>query len=252
MFTFEIRQRIAIIGLRRPEARNAVPLRCWRVLAEHVRQAETAKARALVVRSDVPGVFCGGADLGEFAGLADPGRGSELRLAMAEGLGALRATPLPTFAAIEGGCFGAGVALAIACDMRIAGPAARFSVPPARLGITYPHADIARLTALVGPGQAARLFLIGDQIDGAEALRIGLVEMTDERPAERAELLAERIALGNAPASLRLLKRSITLAEAGEGSDAAMDAAFDAAFGSPDLAEGLAAFREKRPPVFGS
>jgi len=251
MFTYEIRDRTAVIALSRPEARNAVPVAGWALLAEHVNAAERAGARVLILRSDVAGTFCGGADIAEFAGFADPARQSELRLAMAHGLGALRNAPFPTFAAIDGGCFGGGVALAIACDMRIASVSARFGVPPARLGITYPQADIARLTALVGPGQAARLFLIGDQIAGDEALRIGLVEMVDERPAERAAALAERIALGNAPTSLRLLKRSIALAEAGKASDAGMDAAFDAAFGSQDLAEGLAAFRDKRSPVFG-
>ncbi|WP_157216950.1 enoyl-CoA hydratase/isomerase family protein [Flavisphingomonas formosensis] len=250
MFTLDIQRRIATIGLSRPETRNAVPLRSWAKLAECVGEAAASGARALLVRSLVPGIFCGGADIAEFAGFADPARQADLRLAMAEGLGALRDIAIPSFAVIDGGCFGAGVALALACDMRIAGKGARFGVPPSRLGITYPQADIARLTALVGPGQAARLFLIGDQIDADEALRIGLVEMMETAPDERAEALALRISLSNAPTSLRLLKRSIALAEAGVARDAGMDAAFDAAFGSQDLAEGLAAFREKRSPVF--
>jgi enoyl-CoA hydratase/carnithine racemase len=251
MFDLDIQQRIAFIGLSRPKARNAVPLGEWKALAGLVVEAAASGARAIVLRSLVRDVFCGGADIAEFGDFAAPDRQSDLRLAMAQALGTLRDVPIPTFAAIDGGCFGAGVALAIACDIRIAGKNARFGVPPSRLGITYPQVDIARLTALVGPGQAARLFLVGDPIDADEAVRIGLVEIRDDQPIGRAELLAARIASSGAPSSLRLLKRSIALAEAGCAADPDMDAAFDGAFGSADLVEGLVAFREKRPPAFG-
>ena len=251
MFELDIQQRIAFIGLSRPKARNAVPLDEWNALAGLVGEAIASGARAIVLRSLVRDVFCGGADIAEFADFAEPARQADLRLAMAHALGTVRDVPIPTFAAIDGGCFGAGVALAIACDIRIAGKNARFGVPPSRLGITYPQVDIARLTALVGPGQAARLFLVGDPIDADEAARIGLVEIRDDQPIGRAEILAARIAASGAPSSLRLLKRSIALAEAGCAADADMDAAFDAAFGSVDLVEGLAAFREKRSPAFG-
>src|SRR3546814_5624274 len=74
---------------------------------------------------------------------------------------------------IYGGCFGAGVALALACDIRIAGKHAVFGITPAKLGILYPPSDVARLRALVGDGQAARLLFSGMTIKGESARQIG-------------------------------------------------------------------------------
>ena len=100
---------------------------------------------------------------------------------MRAALDALRDLPIPTIASIEGPCYGAGVALAMACDLRIAGRGARFAITPAKIGISYPQEDVHRLVALVGPGQAARLLFTAETIDGAEAERIGLVESTMPR-----------------------------------------------------------------------
>jgi enoyl-CoA hydratase/carnithine racemase len=132
----------------------------------------------------------------------------------------LAGLPMPVIAAIDGDCFGAGVALALAADLRIAGPRAVFAVTPAKLGITYPQEDVARLVALVRPGQAARLLYGAARIDAAEAARIGLVE-----------ILADDAA--------------------GQAHDPALDALFDAGFAGGDFREGLDAFRARRAPRFG-
>src|SRR3546814_14262073 len=105
---------------------------------------------------------------------------------MARSLTALKQLPIATIAAIDGGCFGAGVALALACDIRIAGKHAVFGITPAKLGILYPPSDVARLRALVGDGQAARLLFSGMTIKGESARQIGLVEeFVDDRSEER-------------------------------------------------------------------
>ena len=187
---------LATITLDRGGARNAIPLTGWRQLAAIGSLVDGA---ALVVLRSADRVFSAGADLDELARLAaEPERRAPFREAMRAGIDAIAALPMPVVALVEGGCFGAAVALILACDWRIAGPDASFAVPPARLGIGYPAEDVARLAAQIGQGQAARLLFTAQTIDSAEALRIGLVEAVGEAPD---------MALVNDPAALCGLKR---------------------------------------------
>ena len=143
---------------------------------------------------------------------------------------------MPTVAHVEGPCYGAGVALAMACDLRVAGPGARFAITPAKIAVSYPQEDVHRLVALVGPGQAARLLFTAASIDGAEALRIGLAEL---------DALDESAILANDASSLAELKRSIRLASEGVRSDDEQDRRFDALLGGEALARRLEALRRK-------
>jgi enoyl-CoA hydratase len=228
---------IATITLDRPPTRNAFRIADWHALAEMV---AGMKARVIVLRSAVPGTFAAGADIAEMAGLAtdEPAR-AEFRQAMRRAIDGLANAPAPVIALIEGGCFGAGVALAAAADIRIASPSARFAITPAKLGIGYPAEDVARIVTLIGRGQLARLLLSAALIDTAEAARIGLVDMLGGEV--EAQALAEAIN-ANAPSAVSLLRATIR-GQAGT-------ADFDAAFGGAAFAEGLAAFREKRKPRF--
>jgi enoyl-CoA hydratase/carnithine racemase len=122
----------------------------------------------------------------------------------------------------------------MACDIRLAGPGARFATTPAKLGISYPQEDVHRLVSLVGQGHAARLLFSATSIDGAEAVRIGLAELLSERPEETAAELARGIST-NADQSLRTLKRSIALAARNILSDPEQDRTFDDLLGSEEL-----------------
>jgi enoyl-CoA hydratase/carnithine racemase len=234
MFTLAIDDGIARLILDRPAARNAIPIAGWDELAGAVDEAVERGARLLVL-SGADGSFCAGADLGEFPE-TEPGR---LRLAMRRGLGRLETAAIPTIAAISGSCYGAGVALALACDIRLAGAEARFAITPAKMGISFPQEDVHALIAAIGPGQAARVLYTGAAIDSAEALRIGLVD------ADLASLhdMIEAIR-GNDPASLETLKRGIALARSGVRSDPAQDRIFDALLGSEELGCRLARRRK--------
>ncbi|WP_156678377.1 enoyl-CoA hydratase/isomerase family protein [Sphingomonas profundi] len=245
MFDLTTDGRVARLTLNRPAARNAIPQAGWAALT--ARLGEIGAARVLIL--DAAGsAFCAGADLTDLARLAgDAGAAGRFRATMGAATAAIRALPIPVIAAIDGGCFGAGVALAMACDIRIAGRGAGFAIPPARLGITYPFGDVARLVALVGPGQAARLLHGGGTIDADEAARIGLVEQAVEHAGEAAAALAQAIA-ANAPASVAALKGMI--ARAGEAGDAVTDALFDDSFAGPAFAEGIAAMQGRRRPDF--
>jgi enoyl-CoA hydratase len=232
---------VATLALARPEARNALPIAAWQALAAAAR--EIGDARAVILKSDVPGVFSAGADVREFEKLQrDPALRASFRIAMRDAIEALAALPMPVIAAIDGGCFGAAVALILAADIRVAGNHAEFATTPARLGLGYPHADVARLVRQVGKGMASLMLFTGDRLVPDEAKRIGLVELRSKKAVETATALAAAIA-DNAPQAVRLLKRTIA---GGEG----LDQAFDDAFGGDEFAEGVAAFRERRKPLY--
>jgi enoyl-CoA hydratase/carnithine racemase len=234
---------VATIALVRPEAKNALPIAAWEALRDAA--ASLTDARAVILRSEVPGIFSAGADVREFEQLhAEASLRPRFRMAMREAIDAVAALPVPVIAAIDGGCFGAAVALVLAADIRIAGKAAEFSVPPARLGLGYPRQDVERLVRQVGKGMASLLLFTGDKLRADEAHRIGLVELKTRSAIDTAEAMARAIA-GNAPQAIRQLKRSLA-----DPTDAALDAAFEATFGGTEFTEGLASFRERREPRF--
>lgn len=256
MFTLEIDGFVARITIDRPAARNAIAPDQWALLGQAARDAAAGGARAVLLRSAVDGVFSAGADLKQLVTLLDdPAGRAPFRAAMAAAFAAIRAIPVPTIAVIDGGCFGAGVALALACDIRIAGARARFAIPPAKFGIVYPLEDVNALVDRVGTAQAKLLLATADEIDATEAARIGLVERVVTDAGVEAEAMALRIA-ANAPSSVRLLKRMADdfysfIEESEDGRLSAADRAFENSFGSADFAEGVAAMRAKRTPVFG-
>jgi len=247
MFDLSVEGSVARLALARPEVRNAIPLGGWSELASTAQSAVESGAKVLLLSGEPGGAFCSGADVSDFHRFGDdPEARTAFRLAIREGLDWLSDLPVPTIAVIEGACYGAGVALAMACDIRIAGGDARFAITPAKLGISYPQEDVHRLVSLVGPGQAARLLFSASSIDGAEAARIGLVELYAEGgAAEAAAALAEAMAANDAD-SVRTLKRAVGLAAAGVRHDDMQDRAFDDLLGSEALAERLQAHRGRR------
>lgn len=225
---------VARLTLIRPEVRNALAMRHWQALAETLPQVAASGAQLLVV-SGVGGAFSAGADLSEFSTfLDDAAARTAFREAMRAAMDGIAALPTASIAWIDGPCFGAGVALAMACDLRLATPAARFAITPAKMGIGYPQEDVARLVALVGPGWASRLLFTGAPIDAATAERIGLIEGVAGSPDA---LIAEIAACD--PGSIAMLKRGIGLARRGIRSDAGQDACFDAMLGSDVLHDRL-------------
>jgi enoyl-CoA hydratase/carnithine racemase len=245
MFVLTLDDGVARLRLDRPEARNAIPASGWPELERRCGEAAASGARLLLL-AGTSEAFCAGADLADFPSIAaDPAKATAFRLVMRRALDAVRDLPIATVALVEGPCYGAGVALAMACDVRIAGPGARFAITPAKLGISFPQEDVARLVALVGPGQASRLLLGAGSVDPAEAARIGLVELAPVDATAAAEALAAAIR-SNSAESIAVLKRAVRLAAEGKNRDEEQDRRFDAMFGWPELGERLAALRPPR------
>jgi enoyl-CoA hydratase/carnithine racemase len=236
---------VARLLIDRPDKRNALNFAMWRAIPDLVAQAMADDAvRVLILTSATPGLFCAGADIEDFSDAKanqQAIRASQYALAHAE---------KPVIAAIDGDCIGGGCGLAMACDIRISGPKARLGITPAKLGIVYSLFDTKLLVDLVGPAQAKRILFSGALLTAQEAARIGLVEEIASDPVKAALALAETIA-ANAQHSIRSSKAIIRrIVEGQPDDDAETLAMFADAFALPDFAEGVAAFREKRPPRF--
>jgi enoyl-CoA hydratase/carnithine racemase len=233
MFSLTYENGIARITIDRGEKRNAVPMAQWGCLEKLIAQANTSEAQAIVFASADPESFCSGSDLDELIRLKDdPKLRRCFRGSMESVFTKIRAVNKPTVAIIRGGCFGTGMSLAGACDIRVAHPGATFSITPARFGIAYPQSDVDRLVTLVGAGQAARLLFTCVTISADEALRIGLVEQVDDGDDVGSELV-QGIA-SNSSLSLRTLKAMLQ-------GRAGTHQAFDMAFASSDFSERIVA-----------
>jgi enoyl-CoA hydratase len=250
--TYERRDAVAQIMISRIERRNALNHTALEELHEAVRRTAADEVRALVVTGD-GGHFCAGADLTE---LEDQAFTDALR----EALDDLAGLPLPTIAAIAGSCMGLGVQLALACDLRIATPDARFAVPVAKLGLMVDHWTVQRLALNAGYSTARWMMLTAEPISAGHAADVGLVQRMIEPETDDpgAEVLADGLRLAGsisklAPLSLAGSKLGLDLLERSAESadpDGSYRAAFDRAWASDDLTEGRRAFSERRAPEF--
>ena len=232
----------------RPDKRNAFNQAMWDALPVLLAQAaEDPAARVIILQSATPGLFCAGADIGEMlenANDADWRAANQVAIERAQH--ELARVDRPVIGFIDGDCIGGGCGLALACDLRIATPRARFGITPAKLGIVYPLHDTKLLVDLVGPAQAKRLLFTGALIGADEALRIGLIDMIADEP----DTLAGTIASVSAH-SVREAKKAIRrILEGQMDEDAQSRAVFAEAFTLPDFREGASAFVEKRKPDF--
>jgi enoyl-CoA hydratase/carnithine racemase len=168
---------LAHLTLNQPARRNALSAAMWQALPAAVKAvADHPTARVLLVRGAGED-FAAGADIAEFDTVfAD--RAATLRYAqtMTTALDALAACPKPVLAAIQGHCVGAGVAVALACDLRLASSTARFGVTPAKLGLLYSLGDTRRLVRAVGDAKARDLLFTGRLLGADEALAMGLAD----------------------------------------------------------------------------
>ncbi|MDN3645888.1 enoyl-CoA hydratase-related protein [Pontixanthobacter aestiaquae] len=245
---FERDGAIGSLLIDRADRRNAITLGMWQTIPALLDKVEAEPGlRVLIVKSAEGGAFSVGADIAEMVASKDDAPWlADNQAAISEAQHRLAQCPIPTIAFVEGDCIGGGCAIALACDIRIATPAARFGITPAKLGLVYPFHDVKLLTDLVGPGQAKRLLYTGDLIGAKEAERIGLVEIIADSPDHIAETMA-----ANSSVSNRIMKQMTRRILGGQiEEDLATRDMFAAAFESDDFAEGTAAFIEKRKPKF--
>jgi enoyl-CoA hydratase len=251
MIRWEVADLVGIATIDRPERRNALNAELCGQLLAHLEAA--SDLRAVVVTGAGDKAFCAGADLVvRTEDASEPGGGDTFRPAFEGLLDAIVDYPAPVLAAVNGPAIGAGMQLAVACDLRIAAFGASFSIPAGRLGVFLSPANVQRLATLVGQGAARDLLLTARTLDVDEAAAVGLVQRRVPNALDAAAEIAAEVA-ELAPLTVQGHKRALNLA-AGGGVDAAALAEMRAlearAFASEDLREGLAAFADKRAPRF--
>jgi len=250
---FSVADHIAVLTLNRPEAMNSIdPETRAEIEAARERIERDSDIRVAILTGAGERAFCTGADLKKTL----PPKESFAQLTFGSGGEASMArfgSSKPLIAAINGYAVGGGLELALSCDILIASETARFSLPETRIGSIPGAGGTQRLPRRIGWSNAMWLMLTGDQIDAAEALRIGLVSrvVPAEALLETAQTMAARIA-ANAPLSVRAVKH---LAKMGE--DMPLDQGIDAEHyvwgvlrDTEDRIEGRVAFAEKRAAVF--
>ena len=243
---------VATVTFNRPDKHNAINLAMWQRFGTLMPElAEDDDVDAVLFRGLPGGPFSAGADISEFTTLRrTPEDAEAYGEAVTSGERAIIAFPKPTVAMVEGFAIGGGSQVALACDLRLCTPSARFGITPAKLGIVYALQSTARLVDVVGPAWASWILMTGDLVDAATALRIGLVhEVTDDLEARTGQLLST---LGSR-ARVSQLGAKALIAKASRGELADDDESrghYHDSLHSPEYAEGVAAFLDKRAPDF--
>ena len=254
MLLEERADRVAWLTVNRPEVRNALSLElCELMTARLTALGRDRDVRVVVLRGAGEKVFISGADVREFREkLATPEAALEYD-EIAERLSlAIEHTPQPVIAMIHGYAVGSGCTGAMACDLRLASPQAKFGIPIARFGLLASVPDTARLVALVGAARAKWLLLSGQLIGAEEAQASGLVHrVVDAAQLEATTREVAGLLAANAPLTLKSAKQIVDLC-AGAGDRTVRDGApwYEEIFRSRDLQEGIDAFFAKRKPVF--
>lgn len=244
---------VATVTLDRPDSLNALTVGLKVALTDAMASIAGDRTIRVVILTGAGRAFCAGQDLAEREAPDAAPLDVELRERYHPLLRGMRSMPQPIIAAVNGVAAGAGASIAFACDLRIAAADARFVLAFGRIGLAPDSGMSWTLPRLVGPARAAELAMVGEPVSADEALRIGLISRVarSDLLMDEARSMAERITTG-APLALAATKRlldgawSIDFDEALE-----IEARTQALLGaSADHAEGLAAFREKRPPRF--
>jgi enoyl-CoA hydratase len=247
---FEIADHVATITLNRPAKLNAVTPDMADAIIAHVRHCNTSdEVRVVVLTGAGERAFCAGSDIGELDSYDTPWNFRQ----RPDYCDAIRRLTKPAIAAINGIAFGGGLELAMSCDIRIASSTARFAAPEIKLGWIGGGGMTAFLTHSIGPSNAALMVLTGDPAPAESALAWGLLSdvVAPGQLAQRAREIARTIA-ARAPIAAETAKLNLR---------AALTMPIEAAiqyerdlqticFATEDAAEGRAAFKQKRAPVF--
>jgi enoyl-CoA hydratase len=229
--------RVQLVTIDRPERRNALGVKGWSDLADAILAAREEEARVIVV-TGAGSAFSAGADLNEsnYVALAEQCERS---------LVAISSAPMPVIACVNGPAIAAGLQLAVACDLRVAGPTAKFGIPAAAISRPVNPALVHRIAERAGLGAATAMFIGGEVLDVETAHRLGLVERLGD--LEDALGWADTIA-GYAPLLLENFKTE--LAGVLDVDQPRFRSFVDTVVASDDYSEALLAHREKRKPRY--
>ncbi|MEO6409528.1 MAG: enoyl-CoA hydratase [Burkholderiaceae bacterium] len=256
---FELRDDgVAVLTMNRPDRLNALSASMIEAAIDALQRCATDESVGCVLLTGAGRGFCAGGDVSMMAGPAVAAMTLEQQIDRQRGIhrfaALLHSMPKVTLAAVNGAAAGAGLGLALACDLRIASSTARLTTAFAKVGFSGDFGVTWGLVQLLGEAKAKELLFLSETVDAEEALRLGLVNRVE--PAEEfgaaALALATRIASGPRTA-LRYMKENVGFASS-ESYEALLDReAFSQrrCAQTDDHREGVAAFMQKRPPKFG-
>ena len=244
---------IATLTLNNPDKLNAINLAMWQQLSANMASISADRGiRCVVLRGAGDQAFAAGGDLEEFVtGRATLEQALHYHGEVAKALNAIADCPHPTVALIKGACIGGGLEIAGVCDLRIAGESARFGAPINKLGFSMYPGEMEGLLRLAGPAVIKEILLEGRILSAGEAYEKGLLTrvVKDEQVEDEAYASARRICQG-APLVAGWHKQWIRRLLDGRPLSEDEKAASFAFLDTADYKEGLAAFLEKRKPVF--
>jgi len=249
--TLHLEAGVVSVVFNRPQARNAMTWAMYEQLTEMAGQLKAdATVRCVVFRGAGGQAFVAGTDIEQFTAFKTGEDGVAYERQIEACIELLCGLPMPTVAVVEGWCVGGGLAIATACDFRLATPGSKFGVPIAKtLGNCLSIQNVARLRAAFGHQRVKRMLVLAEFIGADEALACGFlqgIEATDAIDLATTALVQRLIAL--APVTQRVSKAALDRLATHNLADA--DDLIRAAYGSDDFHEGVAAFVAKRPPVW--
>lgn len=245
----QIKDKYGEITFTYQERHNILDLEAWQALPDIMAQmANTEDMRLLILRGAGESAFVAGADITQFDTAFAGAAATEYEQATADAFSAIAACPIPTLAAIQGYCIGGGLAIAAACDLRLAQEGSTFSIPAARLGLAYPPNATLQLKEIVGAAQAKHILFTAARFDCAAAQAMGLLTATTS-PENFEETLATFITqiTSNAPLTLQTAKYIL---DTPNPSPTEIKKRVAFCLNSDDYKEGRNAFKEKRTPQF--
>jgi len=252
--TYRLEDHVATITYNRPEVLNAINADLRRDLNDAFSRFRDDEDAWVAIVTGSGRAFCVGADLKERARFSDADLLAQRPL-MRSAFEAVRGVAVPTVAAVSGHALGGGLELALSCDLIVVDETADLALPETSVGLVPGGGGTQLLLRRAGPGVAADLILTARHVTGAEAMRLGLADRLVPRGEARSSALElARAIAANSPTAVRAARRALRLG-AGRDLDAALDledAAWREAALSPDRAEGIAAFVEKRSPRWSS
>jgi enoyl-CoA hydratase/carnithine racemase len=256
--TFEVAETgIGMLRVNRPERMNSQTVRMFTEYGLAARALRDSRLRALILSGTGERAFCAGFDLDEVDVITRMGVREflEFQETASGGIQAIRHLPFPVIAAVHGAATGGGLALALAADIRLVSPTAKFSAAFLRVGLSLGELGTSyNLSRLIGAGRAAEIGYTGRLVGAAEAVAIGLANrvVPADRLYDEAVALARLIAT-NSPGGVRMSKRAIQRNQEITSYAAALELENRGQAlltRSADMPEALAAFKEKRTPRF--
>ena len=237
---------LAIITISRPQAKNALTANMWAQLRTVALQVlDNPKNKVLIIRGKGEN-FTAGSDIKEFNAISLD-KAEEAFVHMERTISTIERLPIPTIGVINGPAMGAGLELALACDIRIGSEKAKMGIPVGKLGITLNNKFAQRLVQLIGPSATKDLVFTGRMYKANEAFRAGMLNyLVAEKDLQKYMIRMGKLVAGMSPDSLLAVKTSVqecvdSVPQLWEGSTP---------FVGNDFTEGCAAFVEKRQPNF--